>query len=91
MSSARSTSCRPANDAFVATTRVGVGPGVKIEDMRFVRKAAIPAADRSTIEGGVKETKGERGGNSRTRREYKDEVIIEIRKFLVVFLERLEK
>ena len=91
MSSARSTSCRPANDAFVATTRVGVGPGLKMEDMRLVRKAAIPAAHRSRVEGGVKEAEDGRGGNPRTRRKHKDEVIIEIRELLAVFLERLEK
>lgn len=37
------TSCRPANDTLVAIIRVGVGPGVKIEDMRSVRKAAMMA------------------------------------------------
>lgn len=38
---AKRTSCRPANDTLVAITREGVGPGVKIEVIRSVRKAAI--------------------------------------------------
>jgi len=40
------TSCRPANDTLVAIIRVGVGPGVKIEDMRSVRKAAMMTGAR---------------------------------------------
>ncbi len=35
----RRTTCRQAKDAFVATMRVDVGPGVKMELNRFVRKA----------------------------------------------------
>ena len=43
MSSASRQSWRAANDMFVATIRAGVGPGVKIELSRLVRKVAIRA------------------------------------------------
>ncbi len=44
---AKRTSCRPANDTLVAIIREGVGPGVKIEETRSVRKAAIGGVLRS--------------------------------------------
>ena len=37
----RRTSCRAAKETLVATTRDGVGPGVKIELTRLVRNSAI--------------------------------------------------
>ena len=37
----RRTSCSAANETLVATTRVGVGPGVKMDWKRFVRKSAM--------------------------------------------------
>ena len=42
-SRANSTACRPANEALVAASSVDVGPGVKIEDHKDVRKSAILA------------------------------------------------
>lgn len=39
----RRTSCRAANVAFVAIRRVGVGPGVKMDIARSVRKVAMVA------------------------------------------------
>lgn len=38
MRSARKRSCRAAKETFVATRRVGVGPGVKIEEKSSTRK-----------------------------------------------------
>ena len=38
---AASTTWRAAKETFVAKRRDGVGPGVKIEEMRSVRKAAM--------------------------------------------------
>lgn len=38
---ARKRSCSAANDAFVATRRVGVAPGVKMDSQRFSKKVAM--------------------------------------------------
>lgn len=40
----RSTSCRAANVTFVAMRRVGVGPGVKMDIARSVKKVAMIAS-----------------------------------------------
>ena len=37
----RSTTWRAANEAFVAITMEGVGPGVKMEEMRSAKNVAI--------------------------------------------------
>ena len=46
MRRASNTAWRAANERLVATTRVGVGPGVKIEEKRFVRKSAMEGDKR---------------------------------------------
>ncbi len=41
----RRTTCRAAKEAFVAIIMEGVGPGVKMEFIRSVRKVAMTALD----------------------------------------------
>ena len=44
--------CRTANVAFVATSRVGVGPGVKIDCHRFSKNSAMRKGEAQLAVGG---------------------------------------
>ena len=56
MRRAKKRSCSAAKDAFVATRRVGVGPGVKIDSQRFSKKEDMVFAIAGGAMGGVGES-----------------------------------
>ena len=46
----RRTACRAAKEALVAIMMEGVGPGVKMEEMRSVKKVAMVDAGRRSAD-----------------------------------------